>query len=81
MDPLQLSVHRSIDYGTVISLTGIADGTDIPVTIQFDHRPFAAFWRAWQDADFPQPLTCEESGCTLSLDRASELDGEAPAHG
>ena len=68
MDPLQLSVHRSIDFGTV-SLIGIADGTGIPLTIQFDHRLIAAFWRGWQ------------SGCTLSLDRAPELDGEAPAHG
>ena len=75
MDPLQLSVHRIVDFGTVFSLVG----SDIE--IQVDHRPFAAFCRAWQDAGFPQPLTCEESGCTLSLDRASELDGEAPAHG
>ena len=63
MDPLQLSVRRSIDFGAVFSLVG----SDIE--IQVDPRPFATFWRGWQ------------SGCTLSIDRAPELDGEAPAHG
>ena len=81
MDPLQFSVHRSIDFGTVISLIGSDLEIATPVAIQVDHRAFAAFWRAWEDAGFPQPLTCDESGCTLSIDRAPELDGEAPAHG
>jgi hypothetical protein len=58
MQPLRIRIRvdRVVDFGTVVSLVGIDTKTAMPVTIHVDHRPFAAFCRAWRGAGFPPPI-------------------------
>ena len=86
MQPLRIRIDRIVDFGTVVSLVGIDTETAMPVTIHVDHRPFAAFWQAWREAGFPQPIEYEADRLLLHLDmmpgddadevQLIELDGE-----
>jgi hypothetical protein len=68
MQPLRIRVDRIVDFGTVVSLVGVDTETAMPVTIHVDHRPFAAFWQAWREAGFPQPIEYEADRLMLHLD-------------
>jgi hypothetical protein len=68
MQPLRIRIDRIVDFGTVVSLVGIDTETAKPVTIHVDHRPFAAFWKAWWEAGFPQPIEYEADRLMLHLD-------------
>ena len=68
MQPLRIRIDRIVDFGTVVSLVGIDTKTAEPVTIHVDHRPFAAFWKAWWEAGFPQPVEYEADRLMLHLD-------------
>ena len=68
MKPLRIRIDRIVDFGTVVSLIGIDTETAMPVTIHVDHRPFAAFWQAWWEADLPQPVEYDADRLTLHLD-------------
>jgi hypothetical protein len=77
MQPLRIRIDRIIDFGTVVSLVGIDTETAMPVTIHVDHRPFAAFWQAWRQAGFPQPIEYAADHLMLHLDMppADDADG------
>jgi hypothetical protein len=89
MKPLRIRIDRIVDFGTIVSLVGVDTETAKPVTIHVDHRPFAAFWQAWREAGFPQPIEYEADRLMLHLDlmpaddadevRLIELDGSAAA--
>jgi len=68
MQPLRIRIDRIVDFGTVVSLVGVDIETAMPVTIHVDHRPFAAFWQAWRDAGFPQPIEYAADRLMLHLD-------------
>ena len=68
MQPLRIRIDRIVDFGTVVSLVGVDTTTAMPVAIHVDHRPFAAFWQAWRDAGFPQPIEYEADRLMLHLD-------------
>jgi hypothetical protein len=68
MKPLRIRIDRIVDFGTVVSLVGVDTGTAMPVAIHVDHRPFAAFWKAWWEAGFPQPVEYEADRLMLHLD-------------
>jgi hypothetical protein len=68
MQPLRIRIDRIVDFGTVVSLVGIDIETALPVTIHVDHRPFAAFWQAWREAGFPQPIEYQADRLMLHLD-------------
>jgi hypothetical protein len=76
MKPLRIRIDRIVDFGTVVSLVGIDTETAKPVTIHVDHRPFAAFWQAWRDAGFPQPIEYEADRLMLHLDMMPDDDAE-----
>jgi hypothetical protein len=76
MKPLRIRIDRIVDFGTVVSLVGIDTETAKPVTIHVDHRPFAAFWQAWRDAGFPQPIEYEADRLMLNLDLMPDDDAE-----
>jgi hypothetical protein len=76
MQPLRIRVDRIVDFGTVVSLVGVDTETAMPVTIHVDHRPFAAFWQAWRDAGFPQPIEYEADRLMLRLDMMPADDAE-----
>ena len=81
MKPFLISVSRLIDFGTIVSLVGTDVETGDPITVHVDHRPFAAFWAAWQDAGLPQPIEYDADKLTLSLAPVAEDDAEEPCHG
>jgi hypothetical protein len=68
MQPLRIRIDRIVDFGTVVSLVGIDTETAMPVTIHVDHRPFAAFWKAWWEAGFLQPVEYAADQLMLHLD-------------
>jgi hypothetical protein len=68
MQPLRIRIDRIVDFGTVVSLVGIDTETAMPITIHVDHRPFAAFWKAWWEAGFPQPVEYAADRLMLHLD-------------
>lgn len=76
MQPLRIRIDRIIDFGTVVSLVGVDTQTAMPVTIHVDHRPFAAFWKAWWEAGFPQPVEYAADRLTLHLDMLPADDAE-----
>ena len=76
MKPLRIRIDRIVDFGTVVSLVGIDTETAMPVTIHVDHRPFAAFWEAWREAGFPQPIEYEADRLMLHLDMTPDDDAE-----
>ena len=77
MKPLRIRIDRIVDFGTIVSLIGVEIDTGKPVTIHVDHRPFAAFWEAWREAGFPQPIEYAADRLLLSLDMMPvDDDGE-----
>jgi len=77
MKPLRIRIDRIVDFGTIVSLIGVDIDNTKPVTIHVDHRPFAAFWEAWREADFPQPIEYAADRLLLSLDMMPvDDDGE-----
>jgi hypothetical protein len=68
MKPLRIRIDRIVDFGTVVSLVGVDTETAKPVTIHVDHRPFAAFWKAWREAGCPQPIEYDADRLLLHLD-------------
>jgi len=74
MQPLRIRIDRIVDFGTVVSLVGVDTETAMPVTIHVDHRPFAAFWQAWYEAGFPQPVEYAADRLMLHLDMLSADD-------
>ena len=76
MEPLRIRIDRIIDFGTVVSLVGVDTQTAMPVTIHVDHRPFAAFWRAWWEAGLPQPVEYDADRLMLHLDMLPAGDAD-----
>jgi hypothetical protein len=76
MQPLRIRIDRIVDFGTVVSLVGVDTETANPVTLHVDHRPFAAFWEAWRDAGFPQPIEYAADRLMLHLDLMPADDAE-----
>src|SRR5207248_4993607 len=76
MQPLRIRIDRIVDFGTVVSLVGIDTETAVPVTIHVDHRPFAAFWEAWREAGFPQPVEYAADRLMLHLDMLPTDDAD-----
>jgi hypothetical protein len=76
MQPLRIRIDRIVDFGTVVSLVGIDTETAMPVTIHVDHRPFAAFWKAWWEAGLPQPVEYAADRLLLHLDMMPADDTE-----
>jgi hypothetical protein len=77
MRPMRVRIDRVVDFGTIVSLIGADIDSAKPVTIHVDHRPFAAFWEAWREAGFPQPIEYAADRLLLSLDMMPvDDDGE-----
>ena len=77
MRPMRVRIDRIVDFGTIVSLIGADLDSAKPVTIHVDHRPFAAFWEAWREAGFPQPIEYAADRLLLSLDMMPvDDDGE-----
>jgi hypothetical protein len=76
MQPLRIRIDRIVDFGTVVSLVGIDAETAMPVTIHVDHRPFAAFWKAWWEAGLPRPVEYAADRLLLHLDMMPADDAE-----
>ena len=75
MRPLRVRINRIVDFGIIVSLIGIDLETGKPVTIHVDHRPSSAFWEAWSEAGFPQPIEYAADRLLLSLDMMPVDDG------
>ena len=76
MKPLRIRIDRIVDFGTVVSLVGVDNQTAMPITIHVDHRPFAAFWKAWWEAGFPQPIEYAADRLMLHLDMLPADDAD-----
>ena len=76
MHPLRIRVERVIGFGPIVSLVGVDTDNQQRVTVHIDHRPFEAFWQAWREAGFSQPIEYDADRLTLSLDMVPD-DGEA----
>jgi hypothetical protein len=76
MQPLRIRIDRIVDFGTIVSLVGIDIETAKRVTIHVDHRPFAAFWKAWWEAGFPQPVEYAADRLMLHLDMLPAVDAD-----
>src|SRR4051812_14891901 len=76
MKPLRIRIDRIVDFGTVVSLVGVDTATAMPVAIHVDHRPFAAFWKAWWEASLPQPVEYAADRLMLHLDMMPAGDAE-----
>jgi hypothetical protein len=76
MQPLRIRIDRIVDFGTVVSLVGIDTETAMPVAIHVDHRPFAAFWKAWWEAALPQPVEYAADRLILHLDMLPADDAD-----
>src|SRR5690348_11287516 len=50
LQPLRIRIDRIIDFTVIVSLVGIDAETTNPVAVHIDHRPFAVFRRALQEA-------------------------------
>jgi hypothetical protein len=79
MQPLRIRVERVVDFGTIVSLVGVDTDNHQRVTVHVDHRPFEAFWQAWREAGFPQPIEYDAGRLTLRLDMVPD-DDEAVRH-
>ena len=74
MRPMRVRIDRIVDFGTIVSLIGADLDSAKPVTIHVDHRPFAAFWEAWREAGYPQPIEYAADRLLLSLDLMPDDD-------
>ena len=65
MQPLSIRLTRIVDFGVVVSLVGIDIGTNTPVSVHVDHRPFPIVRKALREAGLPAPI--EYAACRLLL--------------
>ena len=68
MQPLSIRLNRIVDFGVVVSLVGIDIGTNMPVSIHVDHRPFPIVRKALWDAGLPPPIEYAARRLLLHLD-------------
>jgi hypothetical protein len=80
MQSIRIRVERVVDFGTIVSLIGVDTDNQRRVTVHADQRPFEAFWQAWREAGFPQPIKYDADGLTLRLDTVPDDDREAVRH-
>jgi hypothetical protein len=68
MQPLRVRIDRIVDFNVVVSLVGIDAETAKPVAVHVDHRPFAVFRKALQEAGLAQPVEYAADRLILHLD-------------
>ena len=78
LQPLRIRIERIVDFGPVVSLTGTDTETAEAVTVHIDHRPFAVFRRALQEAGLAPSMEYAANQLMLHLD-FSPADGAVSA--
>jgi hypothetical protein len=68
LQPLRICIERIVDFGAVVSLVGIDAEITKPVAIHIDHRPFAVFRRALQEAGLTPSTEYAANRLMLHLD-------------
>jgi len=87
LQPLRIRIDRIIDFTVIVSLVGIDAETTKPVAVHIDHRPFAVFRRALQEAGLAPSTEYAANQLMLHLDfspadgaeSASLSESESPA--
>jgi len=68
LQPLRIRIDRIIDFTVIVSLVGIDAETTKPVAVHIDHRPFAVFRRALQEAGLAPSMQYAANQLMLRLD-------------
>ena len=76
MDSIRIRVSQILDFGSIVTVVGTELGSNKPVAVYVDHRPFQTIRDLWRLLDFPQPLSFEAERLTLCLDLNPDDDAE-----
>jgi hypothetical protein len=68
MDSIRIRVSQILDFGTIVTVVGTELGSNTPLAIHVDHKPFQTIWELWRLVDLPQPVSFESDGLCLCLD-------------
>ncbi len=68
MSKQQMIIDCVLDEGTIVQLIGRLVEGNRPAIVNFDHRPFSAFWEGWRLAGKPQPVTFDADRGTINFD-------------
>jgi hypothetical protein len=68
MKSISLRVQRIVDFGALVSVTGVDNDSGVPMTVHIDYQRCTAFWRAWRATDCAQPVEYAADRLVLQLD-------------
>jgi hypothetical protein len=68
MDSIRIRLKRVIDFGPVVSLSGVDVATEQPMTVHIDCRPSPSMIVTWPAGRRTKPVTFDAENLVLSID-------------
>ena len=76
MDSIRIRVDQIFDFTNIVTVIGTDLGSNRPLAIHVDHKPFQTLWELWRLVDLPQPVAFDGDRLILALDFTDEPDGQ-----
>lgn len=72
METIRIRLHRVVDFGPVVSMTGIEVGTQQPITVHLDYRTSDSDCATWRSCSSEEAIVFEVDRILLSIDLGEE---------
>lgn len=72
MDTIRIRLHRVVDFGPVVSMTGVELATQQPITVHLDYRTSESDCVTWRSHVSDEAIIIDVDRIFLSIDLGEE---------